>query len=370
MDLYNKRLSKLQAFLSEKGCDGLIIEDKINLYYLTGLSLSAGKLVIHPEGALLVVDSRYYEQSKKNSPFPVILAEGSQLLTTLFSSPDLSSLKCLAFNSDNTTYGAFLQLQKEIENINGAENLKLSLKPIDNPTSKLRIIKDPVEINTLREAAKLGSEGFDFVCSLLKEGITEAEIAVELEIFWKRKGGKTIAFDPIIAFGSNSSMPHYRVGNDKLQKGKSILIDIGVNFEHYHSDMTRVVYFGKPDPKLLAIHRIVQKAQQYALDNCKPHTLIGELDAAARNYITEQGYGENFTHSLGHGVGLEIHESPTIRNKPPYNEMPLQKGMVITIEPGIYLPGIGGVRIEDTVVITATGHENLTNRPKDPIIFD
>lgn len=370
MGLHHERLNKLQSLLSEKGCDGLIIEDQINLYYLTGLNISSGKLVVHPQGAHLIVDSRYIEMCKNSSPFPVLLAENSQTLYNLFSSPELSSLQCLAFNSDNTTYGAFLQLQKEIEAYNAKTSKNLSLKPIENPTAKLRTIKDPSEISILKEAAKLGSEGFDFICSILKENITEAEIAVELEIFWKRRGGKTIAFDPIIAFGTNSSMPHYRVGNKKLQKGKSILIDIGVNYENYHSDMTRVVYFGEPDPKLLAIHEIVQKAQQYALDLCRPHTLIGDLDAAARDYITEQGYGENFTHSLGHGVGLEIHESPTIRNKPPYNATPLQEGMVITIEPGIYLPGIGGVRIEDTVVITANGHENLTNRLKDPLILN
>lgn len=368
MDLYHKRLAKLKNLLNENGCDGLIIDDKINLYYLTGLDLSSGKLVVHEEGAHLAVDSRYYELCKKKSPYPVLLSEG-KMLSDLLSNPGIGKLQSLAFNSDNTTYGAFLQFQHEITHLNQTTKRNLVLKAIDNPITILRMIKDPSEINILREAADLGSQGFDFICSLIKEGITESEIAIELEIFWKRKGGKTLAFDPIIAFGSNSSMPHYRVGTKKLAKGKSILIDIGVNLEHYHSDMTRVIYFGKPDPKLLAIHGIVQQAQKLALDLCKPNITLGELDKVARNHIEEQGYGENFTHSLGHGVGLEIHEFPTIRNKPPYSAMPLSKGMVITIEPGIYLPGIGGVRIEDTVVITATGHENLTNRPKDPLVI-
>jgi Xaa-Pro aminopeptidase len=369
MGLYRKRLEQLQHLLSEKGCDGLIIEDQINLYYLTGISLSSGKLMIHAGGAHLIVDNRYLEMCKKASPFPVLLMESGQSLSDLFSLPELASLKSIAFNTDNTTYGGFLQLQKAVSNFNAKTQKGLTLKPIENPVAKLRMVKDVQEIAILREAAKLGSEGFDFVCTLLKENVQEAEIAVELEIFWKRRGGKKVAFDPIIAFGANSSMPHYRVGSERLQKGKSILIDIGVNYAHYHSDMTRVVYFGDPDPKLLAIHEIVQTAQKYALDLCRPNTLIGELDAVAREYIAGHGYGGNFSHSLGHGVGLEIHESPTIRNHPPYSEMPLAKGMVITVEPGIYLPGIGGVRIEDTVVITADGHENLTNRPKDPVII-
>jgi len=200
---------------------------------------------------------------------------------------------------------------------------------------------------------------------MLKEGISENELAIELEIFWKRRGSKAIAFDPIIAFGSNSSMPHYRVGQRKLNTGEAVLIDIGVNLNHYHSDMTRVVFFGDPDPKIASIYEIVLKAQELALENCRPGTPIAELDASARTYIEQKGYGENFTHSLGHGVGLEIHELPLIRSQSPGADTQLEEGMVVTIEPGIYLPGIGGVRIEDTVAITRDGYENLTNRSKE-----
>lgn len=160
-------------------------------------------------------------------------------------------------------------------------------------------------------------------------------------------------------------MPHYRAGNTKLKQGMPILIDIGVNYRHYHSDMTRVVFLGEPDPKLKTIYHIVEKAQKEALQLCKPGTLIGELDRAARGYIESQGYGDHFGHGLGHGVGLEIHELPNVRNKPPFNSMVLLPGMVITIEPGIYIPDIGGVRIEDTIVITENGHENLTERSKE-----
>ena len=362
MLLYKERLKKLQPLLKGASCEGLLIEDPTNLYYLTGLNLSSGTLLVHAKGALLAIDGRYYEMCKKSSPFPVHLKEKDETLMTLLDKPELKSVKTIAFNTDTTSYERFQQLQKEIEN--------LSLKPIDNPVAKLRSIKDPSEIDTLREAAQLGSEGFDFVCSLLKEGISEAEIALELEIFWKRKGGKGIAFDPIIAFGPNSSMPHYNVGNERLKKGTSVLIDIGVTLQHYHSDMTRVVFFGKPDPEILVTYDIVQKAQQKALTLCRPGTRIGDLDAAARDFISQEGYGEHFSHGLGHGIGLEVHESPSLRNKPPYDKMPLEAGMVITIEPGIYLPGIGGVRIEDTIVIEPDGHENLTNRPTEPLFIE
>ncbi|MFQ5729514.1 MAG: M24 family metallopeptidase [Waddliaceae bacterium] len=362
MLLYKERLKKLQHLLKEASCEGLVVEDPTDLYYLTGLNLSSATLLVHTKGAHLTIDGRYYEMCKKSSPFPVHLQKKNEPLMTLLAKPELKFVKNIAFNTDSTSYERYRQLKKEIQ--------KRSLKPIANPIAKLRCIKDLTETDTLRKAARLGSEGFDFVCTLLKEGISEAEIAVELEIFWKRKGGKGLAFDPIIAFGPNSSMPHYNVGNEHLQKNTSVLIDIGVNFQHYHSDMTRVVFFGKPDPEILVIYDIVQRAQQKALALCRPSTQIGDLDAAARDFISEQGYGENFTHGLGHGIGLDVHESPTLRNQPPYKEIPLEPGMVITIEPGIYLPGIGGVRIEDTIVITPDGYENLTNRPTEPLFID
>lgn len=345
--------------LKELSCDAFIVEDQINLYYMTGLFLSSGMLLVYPEGAHLIVDARYYELCKKESPFPIILREDKPPMTTFLAGSDLPKITTVGFSRENMTYGTFLKLQKELETFG------LALKAVENPIVKLRTIKNQDEIAILSKTAALGSEGFDYLCSLLREGITEVELAVELEIFWKRKGSKTIAFDPIIAFGANSSMPHYRVGNHRLQYGDAVLIDIGVNYENYHSDMCRVVFFGEPDPKIKAIYSIVKSAQETALQKCFPGTRIGDLDASARDYIEKEGYGENFTHSLGHGVGLEIHEAPMIRNQPPYQDVILEPGMVLTVEPGIYLPGIGGVRIEDTVVITEEGHQNLTNRSKD-----
>lgn len=363
---YPHRLKNLQTLLKKENCDAFLVEDQTNLYYLTGMELSAGTLFVHTHGAHLIVDSRYVEACKKGCPFPVVLGNTSPL-PQLLSSQDFDFVKTLGFNADSVTYSRYQELQKLVREI---KQRKITLLELDNPVKVLRTIKDHDEIAALREAAILGSEGYDQVCSLLQEGITEAELAVELDIFWKKRGSKALAFDPIIAFGVNSSMPHYHVGSTKLRHGDTVLIDIGVNNGHYHSDMTRVVYFKKGDPKVLAIHSIVERAQKAALELCRPGTRIGDLDAAARGLIEAEGYGDNFTHSLGHGIGLDVHESPTLRNKPPHQNKILEEGMVITIEPGIYLPGIGGVRIEDTVVITANGHENLTNRPTSPKIIE
>lgn len=341
-----KRWEKLQNGLKDGSLDALLIEDPIDLFYLTGFHLSAGKLFVDVTGAHLIVDGRYYESCASKASIPVILAQENALKDLLTS----SQVKSLGFSKDNTTYQRFLELQQ----------LPIKLIPVENPVKKLRSIKDKAEIEALRNAANLAKQGVEVVSNHLKEGISETELAIELEIFWKRKGGEGVAFEPIIAFGPNTSMPHYRAGSAILQKGQHVLVDIGVTLNHYQSDMTRVLFFGPPDPEMVKIYEIIQEAQQAALALCRPGTTLGTLDAAARDIISAKGYGSYFTHSLGHGIGLEVHEYPTLRNAPPFKDVPLEAGMAITIEPGIYLPGRGGVRYEDTIVITSNGYENLT----------
>ena len=364
---YHSRLHLLQHTIQESLCDAILIDDKTDLYYLTGLELSAGTLLVHAKGAELFVDGRYLEMCQKHSPFPVTLIDPASLPTQLMK-PDYAHIRRLAFDSSKTTYKQHDKFSNALQAV--AKNKSLTLIPLDEPLKLQRTIKDAHEIQALRDAAILGSQGFDFVCTLMREGITEQECALELEIFWKRHGSKGLAFDPIIAFGPNCSMPHYRAGHAKLKLGDCILIDIGVIFKHYHSDMTRMAFYGKPDTRLLAVHAIVQKAQEAALNLCRPGTSLGALDAAARDLIASHGYGPQFSHSLGHGVGLDIHEYPTIKNAPPFNTAILVPGMVITIEPGIYLPGIGGVRIENTIVITPDGFEDLTNRSTNPVFIN
>lgn len=354
---YQKRLRKIQDKLKTISCDALLVDDAVNLYYLTGINLSAGSMLITQNDAVLLVDGRYEELCRKQAPVKVMLTPGTSLKDVL------ENIKTVGFNSETLSYKSFKDLEKQIGEI-------VSLIPLDNIIRELRGIKDPEEIALLKEAGDLGSQGFDYLCSLLNEGIAENELAQELEIFWKKRGSKGVAFEPIIAFGENSSMPHYRAGNTKLKKGQPIQIDIGVNDRHYHSDMSRVVFFGQPSDQMKTIYQIVLNAQLKALEQCRPGMTTGQLDDVARNLITEAGYGKYFNHSLGHGVGLEIHEYPLLRNKPPFGEVVLKTGMVITIEPGIYLPGIGGVRIEDTVVITDEGCENLTNRSKELLVFN
>lgn len=342
---FQYRLEKVRQVLKESHCDAILVDDPTNLHYLTGLIMSAGKMLITPKDAVLIVDNRYYESCKAKSPVPVLQSEKSSFESVL------NDVSVLAFDSSTTSYQDFLDLKKLLKD--------RELLPLDNPLQKIRSVKDPEEILILREAASLGRQGFQYAKSFLKDGIKEEEVAQELEIFWKRKGGQGLAFEPIIAFGKNSALPHYRASETVLTQGTTVLMDIGVKWKGYHSDLTRTFFWGEPPPIMHEIYAIVQEAQNRAFALCKPGILIGDLDAVARDYISSQGYGENFLHSLGHGVGLEIHEWPLIRKKEPYQNLSLVAGMVITIEPGIYLPGIGGVRIEDTVAITNSGYEIL-----------
>jgi len=353
-----RRLKKIQHHLEEKNCSLLVIEDPIDLFYLTGMELSRGILAIHPEECCLFVDGRYIEICQEKAPCSVLSDES---LDEWLCSEKFKSNLSVGFDSGKTTYNRYHFWLKKFDALAkkiGHETIPLL--PLESPVANLRAIKDSEEIALLKKAADLGSLGYDFIIENLRVGITEIELAIELDIFWKRKSSQGMAFDPIIAFGQSSSMPHYTPKDRPLKVGDIVLIDIGVKLGNYHSDMTRTVFFGEPNPKLSGIYSIVQEAQKKALELCKPGTFIADLDRAAREHIASKGYGDAFSHSLGHGVGLEIHEHPFIRKA--NADGVLKEGMVITIEPGIYLPKVGGVRLEDTIAITKDAYENLTKR--------
>lgn len=348
---YKKRQENLQKLLSDRQLPALLVENPINLYYLTGLDLSSGSLLIASGQIALIVDGRYYHACKSGDHhFEVLLQEPDTIpsLTTRWNLPSL------AVESDYVTLSRYQALQKLLASID--------VKAVSSLVMELRRIKDEHELKLLRAAGKLGSAGYDYVVQLLESGVEEKTIARLLTVFWIENLGEGNAFDPIIAFGPHSAQPHYRSGQGVLKQNDCALIDIGVKKEHYHSDMTRVLFFGQPPEPLRTIYTIVRDAQQAALEKCKAGERIGALDDAARDLIKKAGYGAHFTHGLGHGVGLEIHEPPFLRNAAPYADQLLQPGMVITIEPGIYLPGVGGVRLENTVIVKNDGFEDLTNR--------
>jgi Xaa-Pro aminopeptidase len=338
-----ERLKRLKKALEY---DGFLIQNPVDLFYFTGLELSAGKLLVLKDAAWLLVDGRYIESAKERSPISVKLDKPNLLLEMI---PKGSKI---GIDSEKTSLQNYMDLQTQWK------KAAIHPKPEKGVISRLREIKDSAEIELLRKAATLGSLGYDHVANRLKTGITEKELADSLEQFWKKRGAQGVAFDPIIAFGPNSSKPHYRAGDVKLESNQHVLIDIGVTLNHYHSDMTRVVFKGRKQKKIVEIYDLVAEAHLRAKKLAKSGASIASLDAAARDYISSKGYGDYFSHSLGHGIGLEVHEAPALRSSP----LKLKKGMVITIEPGIYLPGLGGVRIEDTYLILEKGCESLTQR--------
>lgn len=335
------RLKALQSQLKEEGC---IVDEPIDLFYLTGLKLSLGRLIVTKKKACLFVDGRYLEACQKNKNIKTQLVSKEAILKFT------AKLKTVGFDSQVTTVAEYETLQKWFGK---------KLKTVPYLLQNLRLIKDKTEVNMLKKSARLLWKGFKYVQKFLKVGVTEEFLAKKFETFCLENGASGMAFDPIIAFGENSAMPHCRAGKRKLKKGDLVLVDIGVMIDSYASDMTRVLYFGKADPRLLQMESVVRAAHKAALQLCRPGVRLGKLDEAARKVMRKAKMEHLYVHSLGHGIGLEVHEYPRIKYDGKDKDVILEAGMAITIEPGLYLPGVGGVRHEDTIVITPSGYQNL-----------
>lgn len=337
-----KTVIKNKIALLQKKLSGnfFVFEEYYDIYYLTHLKMSKATLIVGKESALFV-DGKYEEIAKRQWPFVVHPIE--ELKEWL--------KKCrideLYFDAAKTSYERYLSFKKIIKNF----------KSLENPLKEIRAIKSSEEIHALEKSAELLMKGFLYIKSCLKEGITEKQIATAFEIYCLEQGAEKLSFEPIIAFGANSVMPHYRAGGGVLKKNMLVLIDIGVVVESYASDMTRVVFFGKVDSKLAIIDDLVKKTHAKVLAHVKAGVSVQELDAIARNFIQTHG-NYPILHGLGHGIGLEVHEYPSLNIRAP-KEVKLKKNMVVTIEPGIYLPGLGGSRHEDMILIQENGFKNF-----------
>jgi Xaa-Pro aminopeptidase len=331
--------------LAETDC--VVITAPVDLFYLTGLDLSAGMLAVSTSHEMLFVDGRYFTAARAVKELEVELGSQEALGNWL----QHHQIERCAFDASTTTVAKWEQLRTIPE---------VQWEPRPHLGQRLRMVKEAGEFEALRDAAALAIEGFDFLCNQLIEGVTERELATQLEIFWLQRGGERVSFEPIIAFGSHAALPHHRPSTRPLRSGEVVLCDLGVQKEHYQSDLTRVVFFGPEEPQMRTIYTIVQEAFEVAVKSCRAGVRVGDLDRATREVIEKAGYGAAFTHSLGHGVGLEVHEMPFLRSKPPESELILQSGMVVTLEPAIYLPHLGGIRLEDTVIVGQEGCELLT----------
>ena len=328
--------------------DAVIVENPVDLYYLTSLHLSRGIFVATKEDSVLFVDGRYFAKAQKEAPCPIRLLAGNCLFDWL----DAKTLNTLEFDSEWTSFSRYDALKTEIRS--------LVLKPKPGILKTQRAVKDFDELANLKKAADVTMSGLKHIESLLKEGISEEEVALEFEFFVRKAGASMLSFSPIIAFGENSAYPHYRAGKATLQKGQIVLMDVGAVVDGYAGDLTRVVFFGEGDLQLQEMLSLTKEAHKQALAAVAPGATFGDLDRVARAVFAEARVEDQFIHGLGHGIGLETHEYPSIKAAGPDRDAKLEIGMVFTIEPGLYRPGLGGVRWEDVVVVTKNGCELLT----------
>ena len=353
---HNLRLQRVQAAIAECRLHAFLVSYSPNIRYLCGFTGSAGVLVITARDKTLLTDGRYTEQAKQEvKGAKVKIVKKAALAAAAEWLKKHASLRRVGFESTHMTVAERAALAKSI----GRSASLVAAPPIVEP---LRMIKDAEEIASIRAACQLGVELFRKIAGKLRPGTTESAVAGELEFAARQGGVEQMAFPTIIAAGERSALPHGRASQAPISSQGFVVCDFGVILAGYCSDMTRTVHVGRPQSDARWAYEAVREAQQEALAAVKPGATTGEVDHAARKLLYNRKLGDFFTHSTGHGLGLEIHEAPKIAAA---QKEVLRPGMVITIEPGVYLPGKWGVRIEDTVVVTETGCEILTPCPKD-----
>ncbi|WP_206812745.1 aminopeptidase P family protein [Paradesulfitobacterium ferrireducens] len=351
------RLTKLRTKMTSEKFDAFLCMRPENRRYLSGFTGSAGMLLITQDQAFLLTDFRYLEQAAAQAPEFQVVKIGNEPFKTLAELDQ--GIEVLGFEGDFVTFEEYGKLEQ-----NFARTRLVSRPELVN---HLRSVKEPSEIELIREAVRIADDAFSEILQFISVGQTEAEIALHLEFSMRQAGASGPSFDFIAASGWRSAMPHGVASSKKVQQGEFLTLDYGAIYQGYCSDITRTVCLGEPDEKQRALYDTVLAANRAGIAAVRPGLTGKEVDAAARKLIEDAGYGEYFGHGLGHSVGLAIHEGP---NLSPREERVLEPGMVVTVEPGIYLPDYGGVRIEDMVLVTEQGCEVLTKAPKDLIIIN
>lgn len=347
------RLEKLRGFLKQQDLDAVVINKIENLHYFSGFTGDDTVLVVSQKAAVLITDFRYMEQAKQQSKSFKLIEHSKGLLPKTAEVLVGLELQNIGFEGNALTYNDFSLLTKLLKGLTFKQTVELDA---------LRMIKDEQEIALLEKAVEISDRAYEHILTILRPGISEIEIAAELENCMRRLGSEKPAFTTIVASGERGSLPH-GIATDKLiVDGDFVTMDFGAVYKGYHSDITRTVCVGSADGKQRKIYDIVLQAQILGVEKVQLGSAGQAVDAAVRRYIMDAGYGQFFGHGLGHSVGLEIHELP--RLSPSSTCEHLEENMLVTVEPGIYLPGWGGVRIEDTVLVTALGGRPLTQSSK------
>ncbi|MHC1721131.1 MAG: M24 family metallopeptidase [Clostridiaceae bacterium] len=355
--MYSDRIIKLREKMAAANIDAAFLAGDYNRNYLSGFTGSESYSLITMEKAFFITDSRYFEQAGQQvKDYELIVTEKNKTMAEFISDITVKcKVKNLGFEDDVLSYKCYSEYKSR---------LKCEFVPLKGIVEELRTIKDSSEIDTMKKAAAIADKAFSHIIEYIKPGMTEREIGLELEIHMKRNGATGLSFPSIVASGARSSLPHGEATDKRISEGEFLTMDFGCIYKEYCSDMTRTIVIGKPTEKMTEIYNIVLEAQQLAAEYFREGAVAVEVDSVARNYIEKHGYGEYFGHGLGHGVGRQIHEAPTVGFR---NGRILKAGMVVTNEPGIYLPGFGGVRIEDILIITKEGSEVMSKSPKNLI---
>ncbi len=354
---YSRRQSAVQAQLAKLRLDGLLVSHLPNIRYLCGFTGSAGALLLGSGAPVFFTDGRYTEQARQElAGVRVVIARGSPLAAAAQFAYQ-QQLRSLGIEADHMTVSARGALRRALGG-------KVRLRDVGPVVERVRVIKDGDEIARIREAVELGARLLETALHSIRPGVREADVAAELEYAARRAGAQGMAFETIVAAGERSAMPHGIASAARIPPRGFVVLDFGVILHGYCSDMTRTVHVGKISRRERAMYEAVRQAQQAAVDAIRPGAACAQVDRAARAALRGAGLARYFSHSTGHGVGLEIHEPPRLARG--QSEL-LRAGMVVTVEPGVYVPGGGGVRIEDVVVVNETGCDVLTPAPKELI---
>ena len=356
MSDFEQRRGKVRKALARLGVDSLLVTNFTNVTYLTGFTGDDSYLLLSTEKEVLVTDPRYTTQLEDECPGLELFVRqpGATMLEGIARVAVAMKTRRLGIEGNSMTVSLREQIEKKLEQV--------SLLTTSGVVEVLREIKDRDEIEQIRQAVRYAERAFAVVRQTLQPERTEKQVANQLEYQMREFGAKGPSFESIVGVGPRAALPHGRPSDKRIGESEFVLIDWGANGRLYKSDLTRLVVTGKISPKLKRVYGVVLQAQLRAIASIRPGVAASEVDGVARSVIAKAGFDRYFGHSLGHGIGLDIHEGPRLAKS---NQGPLKPGMVVTVEPGIYLPGWGGVRIEDDVLVTRSGHEVLTSTPKE-----
>lgn len=360
--MFKTRIEKLQEMLSDFEIDALLVTSNYNIAYLSGIHAFSveereARILVTKQNIFLFTDARYTEMVKEKATFITLceIVNSNPLSKQLKAILKRENIKELGFEEENITYKEISDLEEKLQEV--------ELIPVQDIVEELREIKDNTEIENIKKACLLTDKGFEFIIKLLKPGVTELKIKTKLENFIRLEGGD-LAFESIVAFGKNAAIPHHLSSDQRLIANDIVLLDFGAKVAGYCADMTRSVFTSKPNEKFKNMYNATLEAQEIALEYLNTHMKDGfeakKAAELANNHLKIKGF-KPVPHGLGHGVGLQVHENP---HASPYSEESLKPGMIVTVEPGVYIPNLGGVRIEDVVLITPNSIELLTKSSK------